>query len=381
MLLRVSVLFAFLLSLSGCSDDAAAPQNPPAAPIDPEQAGPYVVGTTRFELSAHDARILPVQIWYPATPAAASEATVGHPLSEIEPPGTRRQTLAELVAAAPEGCVSRVMHAALDATPAESGGPWPLILFSHCHVCTRFSELSVAERLASWGFVVAAPDHEGNTLYDELASSPSRLDPEFLQTRGLDVRDVIDALTGDSVDLPVPLQGRLDEARIGMFGHSFGSITTGLVLQNDARVKAGALLAAPPENPILTGVTLSALTKPGFFMLAEEDNAFGAAGNDLIRQNYENYPAAAWLLSVKDAGHWSFSDLAGLIEGFAPGCGTGPRQSDPSQTFSYLDNATARGLTQAYVTAFFGAQFMNDSGAMAYLKTARPEGTVTLTQR
>jgi dienelactone hydrolase len=347
--------------------------------VDPAKAGPYVVGTTRFELS--DTRRLPVQVWYPAVDAAKDEASAGHPFEAIEPPGSRHDQLAALVAAAPEGCTSRTMHAALDAPAAERTERWPVVLFSHCDSGARYSELTVAERLASWGFVVAAPDHVENTVYDALSGAQSHQTPEFLQVRGKDMEDVLDAVLAGTDGVPAALRGHLDESRIGMFGHSFGAITTGLVLQNDPRVKAGAMLAAPPENPILSGVTVADITQPGLFVLAEEDNSIGVGGNDLIRQNYESYPNPAWFLSVKEAGHWSFSDIAGMTPFLAPGCGQGERQLDPTQTFAFLDNAVGREIAASYVTAFLAAELLRDSSAAAYLSDANPAGVVTIAHR
>lgn len=273
------------------------------------------------------------------------------------------------------------MHGAMGAEPLTQSAPWPVVLFSHCNIGARYEELVVVERLASWGFVVAAPDHVDNTIYDELDGKPSALSSDFLVTRGADMKDVLDAMLAGTKGVPAKLKGHLDQDRIGMFGHSFGSITTGYVLQNDARVKVGVMMAAPPENPLLAGVTVAKLKKPGLFFLAEEDNAVGASGNALIQQNYADYPAPAWLISVKDAGHWSFSDMAGITAVFAPGCGEGKRQQDPTQTFTYLDNDTGKSIGSAYVTAFFAGQLRGDAAGTAYLGQAKPDGVVTITHR
>jgi hypothetical protein len=153
------------------------------------------------------------------------------------------------------------------------------------------------------------------------------------------------------------------------------------VLQDDARVKAGAMLAAPPENPAVPGVSIASIAEPGLFLLAEEDNSIAAIGNDFIQQNYESYPAAAWLVRVKDAGHWSFSDVPGIMDAFAPGCGSGKRQTDPTQDFTYLDPAVGRSITQGYVTAFFGHQLLGDAASAEYLGRAKPESVVTVARR
>ena len=122
--------------------------------------------------------------------------------------------------------------------PPAPGGPWPLIIFSHCHNCVRFSAFTVAERLASHGFLVAAPDHTGNTLFDQLNGMDTQIGEEFLQVRVADLQAVLDALLAAADPVPAPLQGLVDAARIGALGHSFGAATAGRIAQADPRIKA-----------------------------------------------------------------------------------------------------------------------------------------------
>ena len=42
----------------------------------------------------------------------------------------------------------------------------PLVVLSHCHECVRFGPARIAERLASHGFIVAAPDRVGATAFE-----------------------------------------------------------------------------------------------------------------------------------------------------------------------------------------------------------------------
>jgi predicted dienelactone hydrolase len=266
------------------------------------------------------------------------------------------------------------MHAA-DAPPAFArDAPFPLIAFSHCMDCVRFSMFTVAEQLASRGFVVAAPDHLGGTIYD----GTGVLTSDFLRTRANDIRGVVDALLDPTaVAVPVAVRGKLDAARVGAFGHSYGSITTGLVLQSDARIKAGIMIAAPPESALLSGVTLANIRQPGLFFEALEDNSITVLGNAYIESNYADYPAPARLIQVADAGHWSFTDIAGLGS-FDPGCGNGQRMANPLATFRYLDNDVARTLTKSYVTAFFVRHLLDDLTADAVLNVASPPAIVTV---
>jgi dienelactone hydrolase len=283
-------------------------QPPPETPA-VEQAGPYAVGNTTVTVqdSARN-RTLRVEIWYPATEAARAAAEVGAPIEDFVPAGPEHDQLAALVAAAPHPGTSRTSHAARDAAPAE-GGPWATVAFSHCYNGTRYATFSIAERLASHGIAVVAPDHTGGTLPDKLAGNAAPLNTDFLKTRAGDIEVVLDrVLDAGAAELPAPLRGRFDAKRVGVFGHSFGGVTAGLVLMQDARPRAGLALAVPMENPLLQGVTVSSIHVPLFFIMASEDNSIGTLGNQIIEQNYESASPPVGLVKVADAGHWSFTN-------------------------------------------------------------------------
>lgn len=338
------------LSLSACGV-------PPVEEAPPDLAAPgrFAVGHLRLDVDAGE-RVLPVEVWYPAAEAAPPSATL-----DLERGRAEADLLAPLLEAAPADCVRTTTGAAADAAPAP--GSWPVVVFSHCHACVRWSMGSVAERLASHGIVVAAPDHVGNTLYDRLSGAPDLLSGPFLVTRGEDVSAVLDALeVGEG--LPPALASSLDTARVGVMGHSFGAATVGRVLQEDDRFLAGFAVAAPVQSPLLPGVDVAAIAEPLAFLLAEEDNSITEVGNALLRANAEALAGAAWLVEVADAGHWSFSDIAGLTEAFAPGCGDGQRQTVPGEPFTYLPTAVARELAAVVATHVFAGTLRDDAAAL-----------------
>jgi dienelactone hydrolase len=351
---RCCLLIAPVLVACGGSDPEPEPD------LSVETAGVHAVGTTRFDVT-DDARgrTLTVQAWYPTADAAADV-----PVATLEPEALRA-TLEGAYAGVPESCATRNAHVAVDG--AAEAGPFPLVLFSHCHDCLRWSGMTIAERLASHGFVVVAADHTDNTIYDYLDDTDVPLSAGFLPVRAGDVQFVLDEVLASGT-LPI------DPERIGVFGHSFGSVTAGKVAVDDDRIDAAFGIAAPFENPLLAGVTITDLEVPIGFLVAREDNSITELGNDWIRDNFAEATAPVWKIEVNDAGHWSFSDLVGL-EPFPAGCGAGVRQTD-STDFTYLDAATGRGIAAAYVTAFFRAHLADDAGARAYLTSARPAGTV-----
>ena len=145
----------------------------------------------------------------------------------------------------------------------------------------------------------------------------------------------------------------LNTDAIGAVGHSFGSVTVGLIAQTDPRITAAMGIAAPMENPLLPGVDIASLTVPLMLVVAVEDNSITEAGNLLIRNNFDAAIGPVWKAEVADAGHWSFSDLCGVVEAFEPGCGEGERQSEPGEAFTYLDAAQGRETISTLAAAFF----------------------------
>ena len=334
--------------------DAGAP-----APERFARPGPYAVGqATRTVVDPARDRTLRVEVWYPAEAGSGT----GEPVPSLAGSAEDQVRYASLLSSAPEACPTRTTGAARDAVALS--GPWPLVVFSHCADCVRFSSLSVAERLASHGVMVAAPDHAGGTLFDDLDGQSVGLTEAFLQTRRADLSVVLDALlASDFPGVPQRLRGLADPDRIGALGHSFGSVTAGLTAQDDPRITAVAGIAAPMANPLLPGVDMARLTLPLLYLVAREDNSITEFGNLLIRETFAAAPGPAWKVEVDDAGHWSFSDLCGLHDAFMPGCGEDTRQTDGTP-FTYLPVSDGIAVAQTWVTAFFRAHLADDpSGA------------------
>lgn len=344
------------LALSACADS-------PAVDRSSERPGPYAVGTQRQQ-QARGARVIDVQLWYPSD-AAPPDAPI--PVELLEPADRRDSYRAQIAASG--GCTRATAAVVIDAPVAP--GRFPVIAYSHCHQCTRLANAEAAERLASHGFIVVAPDHTGDTLWDHLAGRDAPLDTTTLALRAADLATALDAVAA----LPIAAAADLD--RIGAFGHSFGAVTAGLLAQSDPRIAALAALAAPVDNPLLPGVAIGALDQPLLFVVAVEDNSITELGNRFLRDNYRDAPGEAWKLELADAGHWSVSDLANAAPALQAGCGEGERQTDGAP-FTYLAPATGRAITAAYVTALFRATLAGEAGARGYLGRGFPEAVVAV---
>lgn len=347
----------------------------PGAPPMGIGPGPHPVGHTTTMLALVDDRTTLVQWWYPA--AASGDPTA---LVDLEPAGPRRDALADAIAAAPEPCTRKLVASTADAAPSIAD-PAPVVVFSHCSDCLRYSSSTIAERLASWGFVVAAPDHVDNTLIDALAGTSVGVSAEFLATRGDDVGRVIDAIAADGPDVPATLQGRLDVGRLGVMGHSFGSVTAGWVAARDDRVDAAIAIAAPVQNPLLAGVDVADIHVPMLMLLAQEDNSIMEIGNNLIRSNFAAANPPVWLVEFVDAGHWSFSDICALVDAFSPGCGDGIRQTIANEPFTYVDIDATRSRAADWAAAFFSATLVGDAAARAWLEDPAADDAVVVQSR
>jgi predicted dienelactone hydrolase len=127
-----------------------------------------------------------------------------------------------------------------------------LVAFSHGNSGLRQQSTFLTTHLASWGFVVVAPDHVGNTFSEMMAlAGEEERQATHRRIRGLrphDIHSVIRALLdGRHLSNQLPL---LDPERLGLLGHSFGGWTALKVPALESRVTAICGLA-PASEPFV----------------------------------------------------------------------------------------------------------------------------------
>jgi predicted dienelactone hydrolase len=245
----------------------------PAAAATPDVTapGPYAVGRTTItftkpSVTTGDPRPLATVIWYPAEPGSGTPA--GSVLADA--------------------LVKR--------------GRWPLLLFSHglCGVPMQSTFFTI--RMASWGFVVAAPPHPGGELIDGFPQCVQSLNDSF-ENRLPDIQFVIDQLLAANRQPGSRFARHLKPRRIGMSGHSFGGQTTMRVAAADPRVRAALALA-----PALYGDNVSALhvTIPTMIMTGDEDTL--APFDTNARPYYAELFGPRFLVEILNTGHSAFAD-------------------------------------------------------------------------
>ncbi len=240
--------------------------------LDPRQPGPYGVGLRTIQytkdsvVSPGTDRVLDTLVYYPTTPGAG-----------------------------PVGPLGGVVDAPLD----NSGGPYPLLLFSHGSCGYPAQSTFLIPLLASYGLVVAAPPHPGNTIYDGLGTCglPDHVAAAAVE-RPADIIFVTDQLLAANGDSSSPFFGAVDPARIGMSGHSFGGFTTYAVVARDSRYKIALPMApAVPNN--------ATLTVPSMTMFGQIDSVVNLPA---IRAAYDRSEAPKFKVEIGHAGHYAFSD-------------------------------------------------------------------------
>lgn len=313
-----------VFACSGKTSDSSTTPTPP----DHRQVGPHPV-----TVSMEQAAGAPLLVWSPAAVAGP-----GASLAELTADAERHDIQQQLQAAAPAGCPTQSLASTVDGAPLD--GPWPLVAMSHCHECTANSLATIAEHLASWGHVVVAPSHEGNTLYDALDDTGLPLDTDTLAMRGEQLDAAIAAAQDGSLGVEVT-------DSLMLVGHSFGAVTVGMRTQSSP--VPTVFLGAPADNPLLPGVDATSLTAPTTWLLLEEDNSIGVPGNTLIEGNFAAVSGPTRLVRFPEAGHWSVSDIVGMVEATMPGCGEDTRQDGSGETFAYPQPAQARATTASIV--------------------------------
>ncbi len=297
----VVLLAAFLLI--ACSQDELR---------DPAVRGQYGVGVTvktfvRTSSTTGESRPLETVIWYPIDQTGSKE-----PVD--------------------------------DAPPATGGRPFPVLTFSHGDGNEPRHASYFTEHLASWGFVVVAPPHPGNTKDDCPCTEESKADS--LLNRVPDIMFALDSVLALRDDPSEPLGSVIDPDRLGTTGYSFGGLTSVAAAQEG---RFDVIVTLAPGAPGLLLDAAAGTRAPVFVAGAGIDDVVDPRE---LRQLYDTFPSdiPRYFLFVPGAGHHAFRDECA-------------RLCDFSQD-------RAHELTNRYVTAFLLTHLLDDSRYAVYLEDA-----------
>jgi dienelactone hydrolase len=260
--------------------------------------GPYPVGVLQTDVpSPHDPldpeRILPCEIWYPAAQDDPEAEPAPHPLN--------------------------LPHAArLDLPPLEE--PRPLLAFSHGNSGLRQQSTFLTTHLASWGFVVIAPDHVGNTFPEMAAITEESMRREVhRRARAQRPHDLVQTLRAVA-DQGLCSRNRppVNPERFGVLGHSFGGWTALKGPGLEPRIRAVCGLA-PASEPFVGRGAFEARelplppTTPSLIIAAEEDILVDL--DQSVRPLHARLGPEARLTILDRADHFHFCDGVALLHG------------------------------------------------------------------
>ena len=323
-----------LLGLLACGNEEPEPIKslPPLAPTTPFAPGPYGVGVTTLHVDDGRAagRTLPIEIWYPAS------------ITDSDPVTRYPVAVGELVLAEIASPLGAVRDAPLD----RHGAPHPVIVFSHGYGGTRVQSVYLTEYLVTHGFVVAAPDHTGNT-FAEVFTDTNLPAVDLARLRPGDVSRTLDVLLERSARFPDDALGyAADERRVGVAGHSFGGFTTLRIAGATIDVDAATAICAqdpgeffcegwPGQEPLPSSQRddrfLAALPQaPGGTRAFELNQGVSDVAVPTMIQAgtidtttpfdeealpvFDDLPPPAYLLALKGAVHFTFSDICALMQ-------------------------------------------------------------------
>jgi predicted dienelactone hydrolase len=257
--------------------------------------GPFGVGETTLTLPTDSA---PVEVWYPATKqSVAGKPEATYDVADWLPPGLKKLIPAGYSVTYPSGGVTGVPVAP---------GRYPLVVFSHGYAGFRDQSTFLTARLASWGFVVAAPDHYSRDLTEVLGG------PTAATAKTTDVQDLkatIALMKAKDGSAASPFAHHVDLGLIGAVGHSAGGAAVEALAATDPQVTtfvglAGATVGA--FGATKSGPDSMVPHQPGLLMSGTADHVISDTS---MISAYGRLHSPKRLILVRGAGHLVFADL------------------------------------------------------------------------
>lgn len=237
-------------------------------------------------------------------------------------------------------------HARVGARPVQ--GRYPLIVLSPGFTVPRATISSLAEDLASRGYVVAAVDHAyesdatafpGGRILTCLACGPAERpggQHAVTEVRAKDVSFLLDRLTGRHPAWRHA--GLIDAGRIAMGGHSIGGSAALTAMAADPRIRAGADLdGGLPEPYPAAGIG----GRP-FLLFGAAASAPGSSSNGDWGKAWPRLDGWKRWITVDGTDHFGPTDFPAIRDQLGV-----PHPGAP------LDGPRTVELTRTYVSAFF----------------------------
>ncbi|MFG1606392.1 alpha/beta hydrolase family protein [Actinoplanes sp. NPDC049265] len=264
--------------------------------VDPDRADPWVPA---------ERRELMVSVWYPAAVARGSRV----PYASAE----ESRLMLEFVGLTevPPDALTRVRTHARDGAPLmQTGHRLPLVVLSPGFTDPRWMQTTLAEDLASRGYVVVGIDHPhegavvtlpGGRVVQCVECDKTLPAAQATASRARDMGFVLDRMLTDR------RWGRVvDARRVAAIGHSRGGAASLVLMENDPRVVAGlnmdGSVVPPPGQDV----------RRPFLLLGGGAHPRPSPTDPTWDPTWARLTGWARWLYVPDMSHRSFSDAAVL---------------------------------------------------------------------
>jgi dienelactone hydrolase len=303
--LACCALVASVLVAAACVPMPPEPATGPSPNDAPEAAvpayvgpGPWAVGVTTISLGDRD-----MEVWYPADPAD----TVGVPRDQYFIRDFVSEFFDGLLDPAVDPPYETDAHRGVPADP--SGGPYPLVLFSHGFAGFRLTTTFLTTHLASWGFVVIAPDYLERGLASVLGDPvPSPRSDRVVAD------EAITAAAEANDEAGGPLEGIIDSSEVFPIGHSAGGGTSLRLLTRPDVNTAIPMASGISEISLIQGN--APVLPPSAAITFIAGRADGIADVANARTGYEYTPGPGRLVELDRAGHNNaFTELCEIGDG------------------------------------------------------------------
>lgn len=262
--------------------------------------GPFGVGVTSLTLPNGAA----VEVWYPANPNDYHGPQATYNVKNFLPAQLKALYPNFAGVSYPLGGIANVTFAS---------GRFPLVVFSHGYAGFNTQSSFLTSHLASWGFVVAAPEHVTRDLSSVLSSFLGGSVPT-----GSDVTDLQNTITlmGNQNDSSSSIfHDHLDMSRVGAVGHSAGGAAVEKLAVADPKLKTFVGLAGASYGTFgqtQSGLGASVPKVPGLLMYGTNDKVVDPKG---MVAAYDALNQPKRLITVQNAGHLVFADICQLAPG------------------------------------------------------------------
>ncbi len=307
----------------------------------------------------------------------------------------------------PPEMVDSVRVDLLDSPPPNREMPFPVVIFSHDRGSFNWFAARHFEHLASWGFVVAAPDHQERALAAEFVpvASPTEVADQDIT----DMRSTSRALNMANLEPGGKLQGTMNLDLVAVEGHGSGGRTAfrvaveqpvkaiiGLATDVPVSTPAGAepYGTGPPDRTREALASADLPSQPTLLIASDQDSINQLPNEQVVyewlsgRPSSRAQPSPSAIAVLSNAGHnasldlcapiWArgglsqFSSrqpaLAGYFARAEDGCR--PDNLDPSRSYALIDH-----LCVAYLRWAFGIDGATESMDVEFLERTFP-GTI-----